>query len=541
MKSFRPLLGLATLLPLAGHTQDAPIYGYWQDVVQFSDVRGGGSARMNAIQNAQTGLGGDISNASGNPAGLGLMRKSEFSFSPALLVTTTSNTSTVSNSLNKTSVDTRGSGANFNIGQLGLALSSPRSDARPGAFRGGTFAVTFARINNFNNYRTFNSGPLKWNPSNPNSYLDLYLGTVGSDGKRVLPGYIDKVNNPYNVLSTDITQNGGLSENDFEVRNAYHNYLIDYDSASNTFGSHIPAGNVQQSGRIYDHGYQNQLDFAYGFNLQDRLYLGGGIGIPILSQTRDVLYNERLLSTYATDAQSLQYTGFNFDRREQYTTTGGGFNAKIGGIYKVNDNIRVGLSAQTPTWYSVTSSYYFTLDPHFVNAQGKDINFDSGSGPPPVVGPEVFRIDRNNYSFRTPGNVSGGISLLTSKLGFLSLQGTLIPYSMARLGGDSYAGDNNVLKNRTQLVKQVRLGGEAVLATILRLRGGVAWLQNPVIGARDTWSYSAGMGVRLSNYFIDLSANVVQQRMSYQVYAYSPTISSVANNVTVQLTLGGYF
>ena len=537
-------------LPLAGYAQSAPVYGYWQDVVQYSNVYGGGSARMNAIQNAQTGLGGDVSNASGNPAGLGFLRKSEFTFSPALLVTTTNNT--------QNGRDTTGQGSNFNIGQLGLVLANPKSEAVGGAFRGGAFAITHTRINNFNNYRPFNSGSLSRHDAagNPvgNSYIDQYLNlsnqAFGGNNGAALARYV--------LQEGKLQDNGDLYENEYETRYAYSQFLIDTISKIDPtdgqrklyFNSNIPTGTTRQSGRIYDKGYQNQFDLAYGFNLQDKLYLGGGIGVPYISQSRQVLYDERLQST--DSIQQSQYNGFLFTRREQYNSTGIGFNAKLGGIYKVNDNVRVGLSFQTPTWYSITSDYSFSLDANFVNNQNQQINYiyqNSDTGHVYSVQPNpgqngtqnVYRIDRTSYAMRTPGNVSGGISFLSSKLGFVSLQGTLLPYSMARLGGTTYAGDNQYLSTHTQLVKQVRLGGEAVLATILRLRGGVAWLQNPVIGARDTWSYSAGLGVRLSTYYIDLSANVLQQRMSYQVYAYSPTVSSVANNVTVQVTLGGYF
>ena len=50
--------------------------------LDLSRTTPGGSARMLGLGEAQTSLGGDISSASSNPAGLGFFNKSEFSFTP---------------------------------------------------------------------------------------------------------------------------------------------------------------------------------------------------------------------------------------------------------------------------------------------------------------------------------------------------------------------------------------------------------------------------------------------------------------------------
>ena len=57
---------------------------YAENALRFSQTFIGGSARMRGLGGAQTSLGGDISAASGNPAGLGFYNRSEFSISPSL-------------------------------------------------------------------------------------------------------------------------------------------------------------------------------------------------------------------------------------------------------------------------------------------------------------------------------------------------------------------------------------------------------------------------------------------------------------------------
>ena len=55
--------------------------GYFEDAYRFSKSSPAGSARVLGVGGTQWSLGGDVSNLSGNPAGLGFFRTSEASLS----------------------------------------------------------------------------------------------------------------------------------------------------------------------------------------------------------------------------------------------------------------------------------------------------------------------------------------------------------------------------------------------------------------------------------------------------------------------------
>ncbi|MGY0037592.1 hypothetical protein [Pedobacter sp. NJ-S-72] len=55
---------------------------YAGDALRFSRTDYGSSARFKGLGNAQISLGGDISSIGGNPAGLGMFTRSEFSITP---------------------------------------------------------------------------------------------------------------------------------------------------------------------------------------------------------------------------------------------------------------------------------------------------------------------------------------------------------------------------------------------------------------------------------------------------------------------------
>ena len=68
------------LLPNSGKAQ---VTGYLGDVGRYTQtLSGGGTARIRAMGGAATSLGGDLSSAYLNPAGLGFYNRSDFSITP---------------------------------------------------------------------------------------------------------------------------------------------------------------------------------------------------------------------------------------------------------------------------------------------------------------------------------------------------------------------------------------------------------------------------------------------------------------------------
>ena len=104
------------------------------DVVRYSVTPNSGSARVSAMGGAFGALGGDISNTGNNPAGIGVFRKSEISFTPFLNI---ANTKSNGVSIGKTS---------FQLGSLGTVTSFylPNSN-----WRGYSFGVNYTNLNNF--------------------------------------------------------------------------------------------------------------------------------------------------------------------------------------------------------------------------------------------------------------------------------------------------------------------------------------------------------------------------------------------------------
>src|SRR5690606_41963205 len=90
------------------------------------------------------------------------------------------------------------------------------------------------------------------------------------------------------------------------------------------------------------------------------------------------------------------------DTEDWSTTTGNGFNAKVGVIYNPIDYLQIGVTATTPTWYKLTNDYedYFGITNYLT---------DGSSEPPFTSEGEPTYYD---YNLRTPYRINGGIAAL---------------------------------------------------------------------------------------------------------------------------------
>lgn len=134
---------------------------YHGQALMFSSYNYTGSARIQGLGNTQISLGGDISSALANPAGLGFYNRSEMSITPSYNVFSAKSTyhsNEINSSLGK-----------FNIDNLGVVFNKTKDDAIPGKWRGGSYAISFSKINEFNS-------DINYSGENPNNdILDFYV------------------------------------------------------------------------------------------------------------------------------------------------------------------------------------------------------------------------------------------------------------------------------------------------------------------------------------------------------------------------------
>jgi long-subunit fatty acid transport protein len=453
-------------------------YGYAQtaeDALRYSRIYYGGTARFNGLSGAFGAVGADFSTLATNPAGLGLYRGSEMTFTIAPNIAYTSST------YNGTAAsDNR---VNFGLGNFGAIFNiNTANQPKAGILKSVNIGFGFNRQNDFNN-RAFIHGV-----NMENSLMQSYVNIL--NGNYTPPSEVE-------------------TEFPFDIGLAYNANLIVYDSLKG-YWCDAKSGGVAQDKTITSYGSINELDFSVGANLADKLFLGFTIGVPFLNYYESSIYRETRVVPTVPTFRSLNY--YN-----DLHTRGTGYNFKFGLIYKPTDWIRIGAAIHSPTWYPGMKDEW---------AASIQSSFDSTYWNRTVYSP----IGYYDYRMKTPFRAMGNIAFIVGQYGLISADYEFVNYSQTRFNSsfDSYSDLNNEIQSSFQSWGNLRLGTEWRLMDF-RIRGGFAYFSNPYTGGgnnSERYQFSGGLGYRSKYFFADLT--YVYSRMTQSYYLYDATMVNPA-------------
>lgn len=450
------------------------------DAFRYSGTNITGSARFTAMSGAFGALGAEFSGLSVNPAGIGLYRRSELTFTPSVYAGATSSTFQGNKSDE--------SKFNFNFGNAGLVFTNiiSKDDSQNG-WKSWSFGFGYNRLDNYHNRSSYEGKNAN------NSLLDYFSQTAG--------------NTNYSDL-----------DNFYEYQ-AYAAFLINPD---NPITQYIPAiteyGETQRR-NVESRGAKGETLFSFGGNYSNKLYLGATLGFESIRYSEESTYEE-ITATHVYD--TLQSYKFN----QNLTTDGNGINLKFGFIYKVNDIFRFGFAVHTPSWYTMHDEYKTIVSSKFTTGQkytseSKDGSFD--------------------YDMTTPFKAVGSLGFVFGKNGILGVDYELTDYGTARFSSStsSFFETNKLIENKYTAMHTLKVGTEWRLDNI-SLRGGVAYSSSPLESKFSSSStdyskigYSAGLGIRDEDFFIDFGYLFNQSNQYYQPYTLATSdVPGVKQNVS---------
>lgn len=499
----------------------SPTYGYFNDALVYSRWKPSGSARMLGMAGASNSLGADLSSTIGNPAGLGVYRKSEFSASVMPLINSTQAGGASS------PVDSRVS--NFNMAQIGAAFCSKEDDVVKSDFRGGTFAITYSRLNNLRSRSQYSNVARSRDAAGnrvPNRLIDQYSDLVNT------PGYTA------DIASLDYSQLNNLQA---EMKLAYFGYLL--DSLDGGWGSLIPPGDVRQRGEVNTTGYVDELNFSYGFNIKDKFYFGTGLGVLINRYNLTTTYGE-VIDRVDVDPSNPDFNNFNgadFTFTNSLRQRGTGVSLRIGGLYRVNDRFRLSGSFHQPMSFTIRESYDQRLSTNFSRVP----YWYNTSSNIPVISDELGKESTFEYRLRMPGRATLGASYFFSKNGFITIDAEHVNFAAARLSSSlsDLSGDQNEINRLYKSVWQIRTGAEYRLNDFYRVRAGFGYYQNPVEGLKnnDLYFASLGWGYRTAEWFFDAAMVYHRSNDSFSYHPYMQRAEFKQGFVQFASTIGFFF
>ena len=459
------------------------------DAFRYSQYSPTGTARYSSLSGAIGAFGADFTGLSANnPAGLGVYKKSEITFTfavPYNKITSTYN--------GEQSSEVK---YGFTFNNLGFVFSFSNSDPK---WKKVQFATG---LNNLARYKgiSFVSGP-----------------NIG--GEQGTTNFFDYVAESSNGKIPDLLQGieGG----------AYDFYLTDLKQGETDQYYSMVGAQFYQQEIIKTDGYLNEYIFSLGSNYDDKIFLGATIGIPFFSYVQEATYTESRNGFYDT------LIAYN-----RFTSRATGVNLKLGIIYQPAKFIRVGAAVHTPTFYpNVKERYENYIDIPVVY-------YDTIIYRPPLYeGQGSF-----NYQLVTPYHAIANVAFIFKNIGFLNIDYDFTDYSTSRMpavSSYSFKNENKAIGEHYQGVHTIRAGGEVNISSHVSLRLGYSYSTNPYkkLAKDGTYqTFSGGIGYKSKIFFADFAYmykyfNDKEVFYNYNAESLYPYTSRIVNQVFA-LTFG---
>lgn len=453
-----------------------------------------GTARYSSMAGAFGALGGDASAIKDNPAALGIYRKSELSVTANMLMQTSNSSwlgASSSSDLYKIGAD------NFS-----LILASPtwRSESGASGLQSSNFSFTYNKLRNFNRSLEIKGG-------NSSSSLTDYMAYFSNGLTGYNLAYVEGEYEPFDQSSIP-----------WLSILAFDGYMI-YETGSNTkqweplLASDekvVPSYTSEETGGIH------QYSFGWSGNFSNKFFLGFTANLQTINYSQTSYYKEAFSNNGGLSL------------RNNLTMTGSGVNFSMGAIAAPTDFVRFGFSFQTPTFYSIKTSNYGTLD------------YDTEK-----LGYVQSPVYTLNTQTQTPFqfNVSG--AFIVDKQGLISAEYIFKNYKGMRLLDEdgisqTYNLENGDIKAMLNNSRTIKIGGEYRLTDNFSLRAGYANVSSIAKEDATKWVrdntkrtdteyflhnrtdyYTAGFGYREASWYIDFA--YMRKSNDESFYAYNST------------------
>lgn len=486
-------------------------------ILQMSQLYPGGTARMMGLGGSKVSLGGDAGNIYLNPAGLGFYNRNEFVITPQFDFSYTG-----TDFRNSTTSDAN---LNFNISNLGLTFNSSSNVSDDSKWRGGSFAFTLNRINDFNYNAKYSGLSISQDIIDYAVEQDNFYGTNDLTDLIFYTHLTDTINLIYNGQDS-VTINGYR----YDIEDVFGTGLQNGDELVYTDRNIKRNGDpafpseefpTRQREDIKSRGTQYAASFSYGGNYADRLYFG--IGMNLMS------INKRIERTYeeipsGADLSRLTLTDI-------YNLNGSGLNVSFGLIGRPIDNVLLGFSYTSPTYYALEETQEMDLTAHFTSGRENDF----------FVTTPFF------YDLTMPSRIRGGVTYFFGKNGFISADIESIKTGNARIfNSEDFDFENDVNTiTRRDFEETVSLGvGGEYRWDIFRFRAGFNYISDPTNAEGvdfDKYLYSLGAGLRKKNFFLDVAYTGNQYTQLFRPYPIAPAAEASITNSYITTSIGFTF
>ena len=444
-----------------------------------SDVHG--SARFVGMGGAMGALGADISTIAWNPAGLGLMRRSDISI-------------TAGGAWSAKGIEEEGSG-NATVDHLGLVYAMDFGGDKTQFIN---FGFSYLKKKDYNNAFYADNNNLN-GLSQMNTLVNLANHDYGTE---------------YNLAGLAIGYgNQKLS-------------FIPYDDVKKEFKN--PYKSTENFYTQHTSGSLQGFEFNISGNYDDRFYWGITMGLDKLKYRAWSDYTEHAPTPYI-ELKDGGYSDGSYSVFNDVAIDGMGFNTKLGFIFRpIEDNpLRVALVAETPTWYQLKRSNYYSMgDYYFTNPTAANRNYKTH------YTTKEFE-SYYEYAVRTPFKFRAGIGSTVGTSLAWDIDYEFANYRTTAQGEpQTYVDDPNSSIFNNVWDKDMNAVTRANLKPVHNVRAGVEFRPISTIALRAGYNYTS------SAYKKDVAFDQVNNMSNSLDYATSTNFMRLGDAHTICLGLG---
>ena len=265
--------------------------------------------------------------------------------------------------------------------------------------------------------------------------------------------------------------------------------------------------------------------FNMGFSAvhQNKLFVGASLNFHDIEFYREGYFNE---VNDDVDGNILDV--------ENYTETyiqGNGFSLGLGFIYKFNQNIRVGLAYETPTWYQEVIEDYYD---EFIMNEVQNLSINEYVN---IIGQEAYA-----YKFKSPSRITASGAYVLGKQGLISIDYTYKDYKNTKFSDGDFNQENANFANDYRNTQALNIGTEWRFDK-MSVRGGYHYEKDPnlLLGGNtnkdNIKGYSAGLGYNFGNMKFDLAYSNYENKQFYSIYnADDLNINNNTSRISATLT-----
>lgn len=468
------------------------------DALRLSNTNVTGTARYRAMGGAFGALGGDLSAIGDNPASSAVFTRGVASLTMGL--------DSFNNTTNFLGNSTATEDDDFAINQAGGVFVIDTSyDSK---WRKITLGFNYDRTSNFDDEFAAVG-------TNTTSIGDYFLGFAQGIPLSLLETLEgESISDLYQFLG---------EEEGFAAQQAFlgfQSFILDPASGDldeTTYFANTVADSYNQEYLLASNGYNSKASFNLGAQYGENIYFGLNLNSHISDYEQSTVLFEN--NSAPVDEGFTTVNAIRFENNLR--TLSSGFSFQLGSIAKIGDGLRLGVTYDSPTWYTVSEE---------TTQRIRTTATDDAGTFTTTVDPRVTNVFLD-YNIKTPAKYTGSLAYLFGKQGLISFDYSyrdMTELQFRPTNDPFFSGQNATIDNVLQVVNSYKIGGE-LRADEWSFRGGYRYEDSPFVNETtigDLSGYSAGIGYNFGKVKLDLAYDNWTQVRSQQLFTSGLTDSA---------------